>query len=301
VYLIAKIPTAHAIYYSLNKFSGDSKLRSKFLLIALLFLAAGLVIYLPLVSEIIYPYIFKQQMPIEYDHIMNRLMNAFMDMIFGIGLGYAFQQYNLEKDWRRKEKVLVEEKLLTELKFLKAQINPHFLFNTLNNIYGLTRKNSAHASEAVLKLSEMLRYMLYETSADRVAIEKEIELIDNYIDIEKLRYSDRLKVIFEKRIDNPKAKIAPLLLLHFVENAFKHGPSESRFEAFIHIHLSLAGEKLEFIVVNSKEDTDASFTESIGLTNIRRQLELTYPSHKLDVNVQATEFRTTLALSIHEQ
>jgi two-component system, LytTR family, sensor kinase len=188
------------------------------------------------------------------------------------------------------------EKVSSELKFLKAQINPHFLFNTLNNIYALARKKSEDTPEVVLKLSNMLRYMLYETKAEKVTVEKEIQLIEDYIQIEKIRYSNRLNISFNKEIDDSKTLIAPLILLPFVENAFKHGASESRFDINIAISLQLVDNQIKFTVINTKEAHCAAIKDSIGLGNIKRQLELTYKTHNLQIENTENHFKVTLII-----
>lgn len=294
--LAVKIPTVFGIYYFLNRIGKEQRNQLVFFIGILLCFIAGILVYIPVTADLIYPYIFHQVIPAEGQDY--QVMNAFMDIIFIAGLGYAFQQYNREKNWRKKEESLIHEKLGTELKFLKSQINPHFLFNTLNNIYGLARKNSADTPEAVLKLSEVLRYMLYDANTSQIEIGKEIMLIENYIEIERLRYGNRLAITFTKEVDNVNKKIAPLLLLHFVENAFKHGSSESRFDAFIRIQLTLKNNQLLFRVANSKESMTNEKEEAIGLKNIKRQLELIYPHHQLTIDVRETEFVIELNVAL---
>jgi len=196
---------------------------------------------------------------------------------------------------------LLKKKLEIELQFLKAQTNPHFLFNTLNNIYALARKHSDKTADVVMKLSSMLRYMLYETSNGPIEIENEIKIINDYIELEKLRYSNRLKVIFSHSVDNYKEKLAPLILLPFVENAFKHGAGESRFKSYIYINLELNDKQLFFEIRNSKEEiNDEVIIENIGLSNIQRQLELIYPTHELSIENGNMEFIVKLKINLND-
>lgn len=177
---------------------------------------------------------------------------------------------------RRTQLKLEEEKNKAELNFLKAQTNPHFLFNTLNNLYGLARRNDANTAQSILKLSNLMRYILYECDTDTNTIETEIKLIEDYIDLEKLRYDDSLNLTFEKNIDDWTYQISPLILLPFVENAFKHGASENREATSIYINLNVENNQLSFSIENSIEADMLTSNEGIGLSNVKRQLDLIY-------------------------
>jgi len=190
------------------------------------------------------------------------------------------------------------EKQVAELNYLRSQTNPHFLFNTLNNIYSLSRDKSDRAPESILRLSKILRYMLYETGGAFVPIEKELKIITDYIDLEKLRYDDTLLVNFTYDVGDMKQPLPPLLLIPLVENAFKHGASESRGRAFIDAHLSLAGTQLTFVVKNSAEASEGPIKENIGLSNLRRQLELLYKDYQLGIQQTAGEFIATLKINL---
>ncbi len=189
------------------------------------------------------------------------------------------------------------EKQAAELNYLKSQTNPHFLFNTLNNIYSLARDKSDLAPESILRLSKMLRFMLYETGGEYIAIEQELKIISDYIALEKLRYDDSLRVNFNYDIEDMKQAIPPLLLIPLVENAFKHGVSETRDQPFVDIHLSIKNRQLMFVVKNSSEQFSESVKENIGLSNLRRQLELLYTDY--DLSVQQAESKFTAALKIN--
>lgn len=180
----------------------------------------------------------------------------------------------------RESQELQKDKLEAELKFLKAQIHPHFLFNTLNNLYALTLKRSERASEVVLKLSDLLNYMLYECDQRKVALSKELDLLENYIALEKIRYGDRLQVRFHVDGETAGREIPPMLLLPFVENAFKHGVSGQLEEAWVHMSIEVEEQALRLHVKNSKSPSageDAQgYREGIGLTNVKRRLQLLY-------------------------
>ena len=200
----------------------------------------------------------------------------------------------------RNEKDLVREKLGTELEFLKNQINPHFLFNTLNNIYSLSRKKSDKAPEIVLKLSKLLRFILYESGKETITIAEEIRILEDYVELEKIRYNDRLKLTFDKQIDDMKQLITPLILLPFIENAFKHGVSETTEETSIAISIVLKNGNLSFFVNNSKEYDGANdVREKIGLSNVRRQLELMYRDFTLVIDNLADNFNVDLKINLN--
>ncbi|UPK69828.1 sensor histidine kinase [Chitinophaga filiformis] len=187
-----------------------------------------------------------------------------------------------------------------ELNYLRSQTNPHFLFNTLNNIYSLARDKSDLAPESILRLSKILRYMLYETSAAYAAIEQEIKIIDDYIELEKLRYDESLHVNFNHDLEDRKQALPPLLLIPLVENAFKHGVSETRDRPSVNIHLSVKNRVLLFIVENSTGDAagNVSLKENIGLSNLRRQLALLYTSYSLDTRPGDFTFTATLKINL---
>ena len=174
--------------------------------------------------------------------------------------------------------VLKKEQVNTELKFLKAQTNPHFLFNTLNNLYSLTLSKSDKAPNVVLKLSEILDYMLYQCNAPRVSLAKEVKLIQNYLDLESLRYKSNLDLTFEHSGNYEKVEIAPLILLTFVENAFTHGLGGKTTNPKIAVKLDVVEDELLFHVQNTKPElVDAKKVKrGIGLENAKRQLELNY-------------------------
>lgn len=192
------------------------------------------------------------------------------------------------------------EKQQAELNYLKSQTNPHFLFNTLNNIYSLARDKSDLAPESVLRLSKILRFMLYETSGAHIAIEQELKIIGDYIALEKLRYDDSLFVNFNYDLEDMKQSLPPLLLMPLVENAFKHGVSEARDRPFVDIHLSVRQRQLRFIVKNSHEafSGEDPVKENIGLSNLRRQLELLYKEYDLSTQQSGSMFTASLQINL---
>ncbi len=180
----------------------------------------------------------------------------------------------------------LSEKTNAELQILKNQLQPHFLFNTLNNIYGMILEQEKEAGDAVLKLSEIISYMLYDGNHKTVALEKEIRMLENYIVLEKMRYGNQLDISFETRITTKGKLIAPLLLLPFVENAFKHGVSNNPSSSWIRIQLHLEDDTLFFSMENSLDSNSGKKYQKsgIGLANVRKRLALIYPDkHTLQI------------------
>jgi len=224
-------------------------------------------------------------------------------MAYSVGSIFFFgiirHTYNYVKLKQATQQLRIE-KQLAELNYLKSQTNPHFLFNTLNNIYSLARDKSDLAPESILRLSKILRFMLYEAGGEYIAIEQEIKIISDYIDLEKLRYDESLQVNFNYDIEDMKQSLPPLLLIPLVENAFKHGVSETRNRPFVDIHLSVNQRQLMFVLKNSTEEFpgERGVSENIGLSNLRRQLELLYKDYNLFVQQGESVFTATLKINL---
>lgn len=221
--------------------------------------------------------------------------------LYGIAYFASFKlllRYLKLKD--RNHQLLMEKKT-SELNFLKSQTNPHFLFNTLNGIYALAREKSDITADSILRLSDILRFMIYESQSELISVNKEIEIIEDYIELEKMRYDESLKIVFEKDIDNVEQKIPPLLLIHLVENAFKHGLSETIHAPFISINLSIKNNKLVFDITNSfvNRDQTEEQKENIGLTNLRRQLGLLFKEHRLTITKHQQSFLVHLEINLN--
>ncbi|MXV17203.1 sensor histidine kinase [Hufsiella ginkgonis] len=195
--------------------------------------------------------------------------------------------------------------LQAELNFLKAQIHPHFLFNTLNNLYALTLNGSPQAPDVVLKLSDMMRYMLYECSTDDIELQKDVTILEEYIGLEKIRYEDRLEFSFSITGEIDRQRIAPLLLLPLVENAFKHGTSEVIGDTWINVNLQLKGDRLILKVSNSKPQAAATsqvYSGHIGLTNLKKRLELLYgDAYKLKFFDEEELFLAVLEIDLQKR
>ncbi len=230
------------------------------------------------------------------DAISDRFSYSFSSIIF---YGIIRHIYNYIKLKQTSQQLRIE-KQQAELNYLKSQTNPHFLFNTLNNIYSLARDKSDLAPESILRLSKMLRYMLYETGGNFIAVEQELKIISDYIALEQLRYDESLRVNFNYDIEDMKQALPPLLLIPLVENAFKHGVSETRNQPFVDIHLSIKQRQLSFIIKNSTGafPGEQPVKENIGLSNLRRQLELLFTDYNLFVQQQPAVFVSTLKINL---
>lgn len=250
---------------------------------------------------IVADHIFKGLFPSSEHFEFRRFMAILFNFLATSGLMVAVKSIRQQLELKEKQKNLIKEKLETELKMLRSQVNPHFLFNTLNNIYGLSIKKSDKAPEAVMKLSELLHFTLYRVGAATIALEEELQIIKDYISLEKLRYDERLEVKWEQYIDNSQQAITPLILLPLIENAFKHGAGNSRFQSFIHTKINLRNGILYFNISNSFEKNEQKEVqkEQIGLHNTRRQLELTYKQYELDIHQQDQVFSVALTINLN--
>lgn len=197
---------------------------------------------------------------------------------------------------------LEKEKGVAELNFLKAQMNPHFLFNTLNNIYSLSQNNSENTSEMILKLSEILDYTIYECQAARVPMSKEWQLIENYVDLQAVRHTEQLMIVIDQDIDNEEEEIAPLILISLVENAFKHSLSQSQDVANIKIMLKVEQKALTFEVFNTISENSRAISphkKGIGVQNVKRQLALQYPDrHSIQITAQPDSYKVILSIDL---
>jgi hypothetical protein len=207
-------------------------------------------------------------------------------------LVWVFEQWK----WLQNLKA---EKYKTELSLLRAQINPHFFFNTLNNLYALTIKNSKQAPEVILKLSDMMRYTIYEGEKETVKLQDEIEYLNNYIELHRIRYKKTVEITFNHNVDT-NTTITPLLYIILLENAFKHGIETLTENAFININLFEDDDFIHFHIENNFDTKEINESAGIGLKNLKRRLSLLYnQKHKLVVNKSRDTYRATLKISKH--
>ena len=207
----------------------------------------------------------------------------------------------LARGWFQLQEI-EKEKTLAELKALKSQINPHFLFNSLNSIYSLARKNSPKVPDKIVQLSDLMRHVIYNSDVDFILLSKELEMVQNYIELQNLRTSENEKINMELVGDIEGKKIAPLIFLPFVENSFKHGLKSGAKNAFVNINLEVLGNNLNFEIENSKgksTETDDVKYKGIGVENVRKRLDLIYNDlYSLKISENENTFKVLLQIQL---
>lgn len=218
--------------------------------------------------------------------------------VFILATSTAFHliRKNFRAEKLRKEREA--ENLKTELSFLRSQVSPHFLFNTLNNLVSLARKKSDLLEPSLLKLSGLLQYMLYESDDEKISIHKEIDYLSNYVELQKLRFGADIRISFVQDVPaNSSLEVVPMILIPFVENAFKHGVVLIK-DPEINIHVVVTGNLLNFSVRNkfNPEQEEKDKSSGIGLTNVKRRLDLLYPDSRLEISHTNNVHRVTLSI-----
>ncbi len=215
-----------------------------------------------------------------------------MIMILSVPIIVAMQWFEQNSQIANLEK----EKSATELNLLKQQINPHFFFNTLNNLYALSIVKDKQTPEVILQLSELMRYVIYKGKEEKVAIEEEIKYIEDYIQLQQIRLHKKLDFKFDKQIVDEKLQIPPLLFITFVENAFKHGIEPAEKDCRLYLSLHSTANSLTFTCENSIEEKNTE-PSGIGLDNLQRRMELRFPNkHKITIAEKSNSYSTTLEI-----
>lgn len=249
-------------------------------------------------QHLVWKIIYNEEGP-ELTHLqwLARYFYSLLNLLQVVGIAAAVKLFKLRISAVKNEKILVQEKLRSEIMHLKAQLNPHFLFNAINSIYSLARNNSTNTPDALIRLSKILRYVLYETEQKTISLKEDLQVINDYIELQQLRFGARLKTVFEKKVDNLNVSIAPMLLLPLVENAYKHGSEEG---GLISIDVVLNQYQLTFTIKNPVAETlNKGIGETgIGLTNIKRQLELMYQDFSLIRTEDERTFCVTLKINL---
>ena len=211
----------------------------------------------------------------------------------------------MKRGWLKQQETVqvAAEKTSAELQLLKAQIHPHFLFNTLNNIYFFTLTSPQKAPEMLIKLSDILRYIINECNHSHVLLKKELKMIEDYMDLEKIRYGDNLKMKLEIKGDHHNKLIPPLLLIPLVENSFKHGTSKMLENPWVNLNITINGHYLYFLLTNSQPDEvmPSQHNVHIGLNNVKKRLQLLYPdSHELNIVNTSGSFEVFMKICLEE-
>lgn len=243
-------------------------------------------------------YIFPNYFFISY-HSNTRLITIFSIFLIVTTL------LKLAEDWihfnKNEHKILKQQNHLIQgqLTALRSQINPHFLFNSLNVIYDLALQKSNETKDAIIQLSDILRYIIYDTNTKQITIDEEIELLDNYIQFQKFRVQGFKNISFNKSVDNPNFKLYPMLLLPLVENSFKHGIKDDVKKTYLNINLTLKNNILVFIIENNNSENNITHKDNsgIGLENIKKNLEINYPNNHVFLTQNSNnKFIATLKL-----
>ncbi len=250
--------------------------------------------YIPVYLDGLIDYRIQKFIPSYYDN--SKFTFKALEYIYMAGLGTVIKLLQHYMQQEKKYQALAHEKTEAELQVLKNQLQPHFLFNTMNNLYGMVLTQDKHAPDIVLRLSEMMNYMLYDCDTKMIALHKEIDNLRNYISLEKIRYGDRIDISFETSDIGTAYQIAPLLLLPFLENAFKHGPAKQEGHSWVKCNLWLDESKLYLQVENSipkvvEPEETSGMRSGIGLKNVKKRLALLYPGkHQLEIKNENSFF-----------
>lgn len=267
----------------------------QFTLYVLLLLTAVLLIEELVIEKIFFP----ETRGSKFSNVLYTLIDIIPPIIILSGFKFAWDAVARQKQLDEL-KIMVKE---SELQFLKTQINPHFLFNNLNNLYVLAVEESKKTPEVILALSSLLRYMLYECKVAYVSLNKELEQLQNFIHLGEIQIEGRGAVIFNNHIPTNTYKIAPLILVVFIENAFKHSTSSSTDDILIDIDLNINSQgKLVFCCKNSfqKETNTENLSQGIGLKNVKKRLDLIYPcAYKLEINNSNNLYSVVLELQLN--
>jgi two-component system LytT family sensor kinase len=281
------------VYFNIFYLIPNYLTKKKFLTYCVLLIVAVLIIT-PL--KVIIFYVKLSNMPSAQSVLLKDLNWSFVPTFF---IASSSTIFKIVTDWvrhLRERTELQTQTMQSELRFLRSQINPHFLFNTLNNLYALTLKKSDKAPEIVVKLSEMMRYMLYECNEKRVLLRKEVNYLRNYLDLERLRQSENIEINFDIQGSIANQRIAPLLFIPFLENSFKHGLNNQISEGFVNIYLNVEENEVHLYIENSKPESlphqeHGRKSGGIGLVNVKRRLNLLYPN-KYELNIDKSNPKT---------
>lgn len=247
------------------------------------------------------PFFVKSQPSHDFD--FHALVNSAMKLAFALLLPLIFEFFEKWYNLQKETQALHEDKIEAEFSFLKSQLHPHFLFNTLNSLYSLIITKDNRAEDLVLKLSSLLRYMLYEATSKTILFSQELEYIKDYIDLEKNRYGDRCKVVLDVNANEKEHIISPLLMLSFLENSFKHGLNGHSENGWIHIKINIdENDWLDFKVENSistlMQEHKKTLGNGIGLKNVKRRLDILYKdNYQLNINSNNT-YRVHMRLNL---
>ena len=303
-YELAQLPVRLSmVYFGLYYLMPQYLLKKKYVLFIVYLIVAFLVVGIAqsFMDKVVYEYFKYGSVTYVPDWDTGYILRCIVrsNSVFAVAAALKILSFWFQKE--QEALILQQEKTTAELNFLKFQIQPHFFFNTLNTLYGLTLTSSKKAPELVLKLSDLMRYLLYETRADKVPLKKEIQYLTNYMELEKMRFDNYYNIQFTINGSLDGQLIPPMLLLPFVENAFKHSLCEEENNAFIAIAISIHSDYLTFKVENTINKNEHSLNETggIGLKNVKKRLDLLFPkTHQLKILAEQGMYLISLRIPL---
>jgi two-component system, LytTR family, sensor kinase len=295
--LLVKIPAVYYVLYAFIPRWQRTDDRKKLWIESIAVAVAAIIIYRLLIHFVIWPYIYKEW-PKEITALQftARIFYSLLDILQVVAIAAAIKLLRLRMSAMKKEKELIREKLHSELLQLKSQVNPHFLFNSLNSIYSLSRTHSEETPGVVMKLSGILRHMLYENSKSLVEIGAELKVIDDYLELQQVRFGKKRSAVIYKDVPDLTVMIPPLIVLPLIENAFKHGAANADpITCSVHADHDM----LHVVITNSVPDIPSKREdEGLGLINIKRQLELMYRDYNFDYGLKEKIFTVDLTVNL---
>jgi hypothetical protein len=295
------------MYYVIPGFVVKEKYVQTALLVILLFFATGAIS--AFISIYIIDYarlcILAGYVPPRHGNIANFFMSLMAGLRGGVTIGGVAAAIKLMKYWYVKQQrnlELQKENIASQLQLLKAQVHPHFLFNTLNNVYAHAQVGSPSAPVLIAGLSDLLRYMLYECDRPLVPLDKELKMVQDYVLLERVRYGNKLDVAIQLSGNTRDAYIAPLLLLPFIENCFKHGTSQMLEQPWVSLQIVIEGDWMKMKLLNGKAPGLSPSSGGIGIANVVKRLEYTYPEkHQLVINNEDDVYIVNLRLQLEKR
>ena len=253
------------------------------------------------ISFVLYPIYYPESISTIFPVNLPKLVSPLLDLIIVSSLAVVIKLLEVREEQKKAQIQLEKTNARNELQLLKSQLQPHFLFNTLNGLYACIEEDPKQASNMVLQLSDILRYIIYEGNEQTVSLKEDIDCLMNYVDLEKIRYGDRLDLQFTVRGEVSGKNVAPLHLLPFVENAFKHGPSKNHGENWILAEIEVEEHRVTLRISNSKvtNQQEGDQQGGIGLQNAKQRLTFSYgDSYQLDLEDQANRFNVLLKIPV---
>jgi len=297
--LTIKIPLVYYVLYSFISGYQRSLKKVRKILELILVVVFAVMIYRILVHFVIWEHIWQEPpQTINTLQYVARIFYSVLDILQVVGLAAAIKLFRLRIEAIKKEKYLQREKLQAELLQLKSQLNPHFLFNTLNSIYALARAKSEDTADVVMKLSSILRYMLYRGESTLATVQEEFRIVDDYLQLQQIRFGEKRKIKITRSIDNEQTGIPPLMILTLLENIYKHGAAN---DENAHCIIRLSNNILEILTSNRtlSEMKEDIAEKGIGLSNLNRQLELLFRDFNFRYFLKDSIFNVHLTINLN--